>query len=221
VYILILASFLAILFNSQASAEKCPDFFRFVDFGLEAADGTVTRGGPTFRAESFDGQALLIRELSVCRGVRDLAVDGRGNPVPVVASVNYNPEGTGIDMKELRLMLVDDLASETERGAAAHRAKLERPGAFVTRGSNYLCASLKGSDKISCQLTSPFGGNFALVVYCDALECKMPVLAVKENVIAVSTWLRSKASPGDHKALASEIVEKIQKVHGFLAPLSS
>jgi hypothetical protein len=60
-----------------------------------------------------------------------------------------------------------------------------------------------------------------LVVYCDAIECKMPVLGVKENVVAVSTWHPSKTSPGDHEALASEILEKVQKVHDFLAPLSS
>jgi len=221
VHKLILASVLTLLLNSQASAEKCPDFFRFVDFGIEAADGTFTRGGPIFRAEGFDGQALLIRDLTVCRIVRDLTPDGRGNPIPVVASVNYNPEKTGMNLKELRLMLLENPVSETERNAAEHRARLEDPNAHVTRGSNYLCVSLNGSKRTSCQVTSPFGSNLALVVHCDPVGCRMPVLWVKGRVSAAATWLPSAVALADHEALASEIVYKIQGVHDFLAPLSS
>lgn len=209
-----------ILFKGQASAEGCPDFFRFVDFGLETQDGTI-RGGPTYRAEGVDGQALLIRELSVCRDVRDVALDGRGNPIPVVTSVNYDPENTGMDLIELRLTVVEDIVSEAEHNAAEHRTRLERQVAIIRRGPDYLCASLEEPNKISCQFKSPFGGNLALVVYCDPLECRMPVLALNEKVIAIATWLPSKASLKDHEAAALEIADKVQQVHDFLAPLSS
>lgn len=212
---------LLMFFNAQASAQDCPDFFRFVDFGLKAADGTVHRGGPTYRAEGFDGKALLIRELTICRQVRELAVDGRGNPIPVVTSIDYDPEKTDIDLMELRLEAVDDIASETERNASGHRARLEQPNIVTTQGSNYLCASFEGSDSFSCQLVSPFGGNLALVVHCTRSACRMPVLAVKDNIAAAASWRPSEAAMKRPGAWASEIADRVQQVHGFLAPLSS
>jgi hypothetical protein len=218
---ILLTCFLLLGFNIHASAGDCPGFFRFVDFGLTAPDGSVNRGGPTYRAEGFDGQALLIRDLTVCRAVRDLAVDGRGNPIPVVTSTSYNPEKTGIDLEDLRLVAVDDAASETERNAAGHRARLERPDAVITQGSNHLCASLGASGTTSCQLVSPFGGNDALVVYCDAGACRMPALAVREQIIAAASWRPSPAALSDPEVLASEIAGRVRQIHDFLAPLSS
>jgi len=218
---IIVTCFLLILCSGQARAENCPDFFRFVDFGREAPGGEIHRGGPTFRAESFGGEALLIRDRTTCRRVRDLASDGRGNPIPVVASVDYDPEKTGIGLNELRLTGVEDVASETERNAAGHREKLDRPIAVTSRGSNFLCASVEGSGTVSCQLISPFGGNLALVVYCSPVECEMPVLAVKPHVIASAKWRPSHVSLSDHEALARQITDKVQQIHDFLAPLSS
>jgi hypothetical protein len=68
---------------------------------------------------------------------------------------------------------------------------------------------------------SPFGGNLALVVYCDPLECRMPALAVNEQIIATASWPPSHASASDHTAAALEIARKIKQLHDFLAPLSS
>lgn len=218
---IIFTSLLLMLFGTQASAQDCPDFFRFVDFGLEAPDGTIHRGGATYRAEGFDGQALVIRELTICRDVRELAVDGRGNPIPVVTSINYSPEKTGIDLTELRLAAVDDIASETERNASGYRARLDQPDVVTTQGSDHLCASLKRADTFSCQLVSPFGGNLPLVVHCTPSECRLPVLAVKQNIAAAASWRPSEAAMKDPEAWASEIVERVQQLHDFLAPLSS
>lgn len=218
---IIFTSLLLIFMNSQARAGDCPDFYRFVDFGLEATDGTIHRGGPTYRAEGFDGQALLIRELTECRQVRDLSVDGRGNPVPVVTSVNYNPERTGIELEELRLEAVSDVVEETERAAAEHRSRLEENDAVVTNGSTYLCASSQGSGRFSCQLVSPFGGNLALVVYCTRSDCKVPALAVKANIVVQASWIPSDAATKDPELWAMEIADRVQEIHDFLAPLSS
>lgn len=209
-----------ILSNSPASAEGCPDFFRFVDFGLDTPDGAL-RGGPTYRAESFDGHALMIQELTVCNDVRDLASDGHGNPIPIVTSVHYDPDITSLDLKELRLTVLEDIASEAEQNAAEHRAKLESQSAIIMRGPDYLCASLEKPDGISCQFMSPVGGSIALVVYCDPFECRIQVLALNEKVIAVVTWLPSETSLRDHEAATLEMAEKVQQVHDFLAPLSS
>jgi hypothetical protein len=218
---IIFTSLLLMFFNAQANAQNCPEFFRFVDFGLEAPDGTIHRGGPTYRAEGFDGQALLIRDLTVCREVRNLAIDGRGNPIPVVTSINYSPEKTGIDLKELRLTIVEDVAAETERTASGHRARLERSNVVATRGPDRLCASLEGSDAFSCQLVSPFGGNLALVVYCTPLECRMPALVVKANIVAQASWVPSEAAIKSPELWAMEIADRVQEIHDFLAPLSS
>jgi len=216
--ILVLASL--VFYCGQASADACPDFFRFVDFGLDTPDG-VTRGGPTYRAESFDGQALAIAELTVCRDALNLAVDGRGNPIPVVASINYAPEKTGIDLKELRLTGVDDVALQAEGNADDHRARLDRKTAVKSRGPDYLCARLEEPNEISCQFVSPFGGNLALVIYCDPSACRMPVLALNEKVIATAVWQPSEASLRDQEAAPLEIGDKVQQIHDFLAPLSS
>lgn len=217
----LLTCFLLVVFQAHASAEDCPDFFRFVDFGLKAQDGTINRGGPTYRAEGFDGEALLIRDLTVCRAALELAVDGRGNKIPVVTSVSYSPEKTGIDLAQLRLVAVEDAASETERNAADHRARLERPDTVTTQGSTHLCASIVSPPTTSCQLVSPFGGNLALVIYCDAGECRMPALAVRDQIIATATWLPSPAAMSNPEALAAEIADRVQQIHDFLAPLSS
>jgi len=218
---IIVTCFLMILFISPARAEGCPDFFRFVDFGSEAPDGTIHRGGPTYRAESLGGEALLIRELTVCRRLANLAVDGRGNPIPVVTSIDYDPEKTAIGLTELRLASVEDVVSETERNAARHRETLDQSLAAITQGSSFLCARLSAAATVSCQLISPFGGNLALVVYCEPTECRMPGLAVKAHVIATAAWRPSQDTWSDTEALASEIAGKVQQVHDFLAPLSS
>tara|TARA_R110002020_G_scaffold86758_2_gene214201 strand:+ start:5766 stop:6431 length:666 start_codon:yes stop_codon:yes gene_type:complete len=218
---IIVTCFLMILLNSPAQAESCPDFYRFVDFGSEAPDGTIRRGGPTYRAESLGGEALLIRDRTVCRRVADLAVDGRGNPIPVVARIDYDPIKTAIDLTELRLASVEDVVSATERSAARHRDTLDRSDAAINQGSSFLCARLSAAASVSCQLISPFGHNLALVVYCEPIECRMPALAVKAQVIATAAWRPSRELWSDPWALASEIAGKVQQIHDFLAPLSS
>jgi hypothetical protein len=218
---IIFTSLLLIFLNSQARAADCPDFFRFVDFGLEAADGTIHRGGQTYRAEGFDGQALLIRELTECRKLRDLSVDGRGNPVPVVTSISYDPEKSGIELEELRLKAVSDVVAETERAAAEHRSRLEESDAVVTNGATYLCASSQNLDSFSCQLVSPFGGNLALVAYCTRSDCTVSALAVKANIVAQASWVPSEAAIKSPELWAMEIADRVQEIHDFLAPLSS
>ena len=218
---IITALLLLLVLNNQARAENCPDFYRFVDFGLKASDGTLYRGGPTYRAEGLDGQELLIQEQSTCLAISDRAIDGRGNPIPIVTSVYYKSEKVGINLQELRLTTTDNVEMETERNAVEHRAKLDQNFAIVTKGSNYLCANLQGSESISCQLVSPFGDNLALVVYCSSLECRMPVLPIEQNVIAVARWRLPNAAWTDQKALALDIVGQVEQIHTFLVPLSS
>lgn len=211
---------LAVLFSVPASAEECPVFYRFVDFGQETSNGPI-RGGPTYRAEGFDGQALLIRDRTLCRQGLHLAVDGRGNPIPIVSTVSYDPEKTGISLTLLRLTVPESIRAEAERNAAEHRARLERPNTLVGRGADFLCARLDAPNRISCQFVSPFGSDLPLVVYCDAVECRLPIMALNEKVVAVAIWVPTQVVSGDFDAATTEIGSKVRQVHGFLAPLSS
>ena len=216
-----IASLLLIFCASQASAQNCPDFFRFVDFGLEGRDGAISRGGPIFRAESLSGQPLLLRDRTECLGVREVSVDGRGNPIPVVTSIQYSPEKTNIDLTELRVAVVDDTETAAEKNARIHRAGLKQSDTEITRGANFFCASFKESLEMSCQLESPYPGNIALVVYCDALQCTMPVLAIDEQILVSAVWASGGSFLSDPATAGPDIFDKIQRIHDFLGPLSS
>ena len=139
-----LAAVFAILFASHALAEDCPRFYRFVDFGIEGDDGVIYRGGPAFRVEGFDGHLLVHATRTQCLGVRDVLADGHGNPIPVVASIDYDPVRTGADLIALRVAKADDLRTVAEENAAAHRANLEQVGAVETRGESSLCVRRDG-----------------------------------------------------------------------------
>lgn len=216
-----IAPFLFIIATGQAQAQSCPDFFRFVDFGLEARDGTLHRGGTILRAESFEGEPLLLREKTLCRAVQEVSKDGPGNPIPVVSSIDYDPAKTGIPLIELRILSVKDATAQAEENAAAHRAALDRPDTEITRGSNFLCAAQPEPGTLSCQLLSPYPGNAPLVVYCDALRCEMPGLAINTRLLARAAWTNASAGAGSAEAAGTDILSTLEQIHGFLTPLSS
>ncbi len=214
-------AFLGVILSAgQASADNCPDFYRFVDFGLFAQDGRVYRGGPTFRAESLEGAPLMLRGRSECRKIRDISKDGHGNPIPVVTRVYYKPERTGIDLTELTLRSVDRNDAEAEENASAHRASLARADTATTRGADFLCAQTSDDDTLSCQIVSPYPGNIALVVYCDARQCDMPAMAVQEGIMVGAVWPRPPETLDKPEKTGSDIVEKARQIHDFLDPLS-
>lgn len=205
---------------NSANAQNCPDFYRFVDFGIKANDGLFYRGGTVFRAEGFEGQALLLSRETKCRDVRDISKDGHGNPIPVVTSINYDPGKTGIDLNELRLSRVDDTKIAAEKNADLHQQSLEYPDIVSTRGPNFLCASEK-QQALSCQLVSPYPGYIPLVVYCDFERCKMPVLAVSETLQVSASWDIGAKLSNSPEMLGTEISNKAQQIHDFLKPLSA
>ncbi|MEP5731668.1 MAG: hypothetical protein ABJL67_20090 [Sulfitobacter sp.] len=214
------ASILLMLFAGVVNAQNCPDFFRFVDFGLEGHDGVIYRGGPIFRAESLNGSPLLLRDRTKCRAIRDIASDGHGNPIPVVTSINYDPVKTGIDLSELQLSLVEDAAGSAEQNALAHRAVLDRSETERVQGPNFICARHQKDDTISCQLVSPYPGNIALVIYCTAWVCEMPVLAVYEQIQIGAKWPSNITLVNDLNTAGMAISDKVQKIYTFLDPLS-
>ena len=214
-----LAAVFAILFASHASAQDCPRFYRFVDFGIEGDDGVIYRGGPAFRVEGFDGHLLVHSSGTQCLGVRDVLTDGHGNPIPVVASIDYDPARTGADLMALRVAQDDDLRTAADENAAAHRATLEQVGAVVTRSESSLCVRPEGLVDTSCQVVSPYPGDTPLLVYCDAVICRMAVMALVDDIFAAAEWASGPSFTG---AMAGfEIAKRVKAIHDFLTPLSA
>lgn len=208
-----LAAFLFVLFANAAFAEGCPPNYRFVDFGVEGSDGVLRRGGTIFRAFDGNGTALLLHDRSICRAVEELSKDGRALPIPVVSSVEVDLEVAGLDLAALQMIAVDDAVAEAEASAARHRATLALPDAVIQRGDSYLCAAAPETDAVSCQIISPYTAIAPLVVYCDARQCRMPVLARDENLAISAGWQQSTRDPA---ALAQDITGKVQNIYDFL-----
>jgi hypothetical protein len=215
------AIFIALLLSNQANAQDCPSFYRFVDFGLEGNDGRIYRGGTTFRAESFDGQSLILKSQTKCRAVREISKDGHGNPIPVVSSVDYDPSVMDVRLDKLNISIVDSTDTIAKESAKSHQDRVARPDAKLTRGSNFLCVTLRAKDGLSCQLVSPYSGNRPLYVYCDVAKCTMPVLAIDSQLAASAGWPSDDISTDNPSSAGIKISKKVFKIHDFLKPLSA
>lgn len=216
-----IATLFFVLFAGQASAQNCPDFYRFVDFGIESNDGIMHRGGPVFRAEGFDGQLLLLEPRTECLPVRDVSKDGHGNPIPVVTSIDYDPAKTSVVLTGLRVAAVETAQETANNNAKAHRARLERAGAKLTRGDSFLCVDHADEAAVSCQLVSPYPGNAALVVYCDGKLCTMPSMVVDEKIVIAANWASEPSFLALEAQIGPAILEKIGEIRDFINPLSA
>lgn len=214
-----LVALFTILFAGHALAEDCPRFHRFVDFGIEGEDWVIYRGGPAFRVEGFDGHLLVLSSGIQCLTVRDVLADGHGNPIPMVASIDYDPARTGSDLIALRVAKAEDLRMAAEESAAAHRAALKQAGAVETLGESWLCVRREGVGDTSCQVVSPYPGNTPLVIYCDAAICRMPFMALVYDIFAAAEWVSGPSFTGGMAGL--EIIKRVEAIHEFLNPLSA
>jgi hypothetical protein len=217
-----LSILLVLLFSSSVtSAASCPEFFRFVDFGQIGNDGVVYRSGSFFRAEDFDGSALLDRQHTECIEVSEANTDGHGYSIPVVTSINYNPVKAKLDVLELRVSRWADTHLAAEDNAVIHRQRLDQSDVKLTQGEDFLCVHISADDALSCQVVSPYEGNHALVVYCDSLLCEMPVMAVNEYLSVSAKWSLKLADVQGEDSAGTEVVRKIAQIHGFLKPITS
>lgn len=217
----LIALLVSALWANLAAAQSCPDFYRFVDFGLESSDGVIHRGGPVFRAETLEGEPLLVMPETNCIQVRDISADGHGNPMPVVTSFNYDPQKFGVSLVSLQISKVADAKAAAADSALPHQQDLAGGQMTATQGADFLCASPKAADRISCQVVSPYPGNAALVVYCDAAQCRMPALAVGERILVSAIWANEASSLNAPEDAGKRIITKVQKIHDQLEPLSS
>jgi hypothetical protein len=202
----------------HASAQSCPDFYRFVDFGLPDSTGALHRGGPVFRAEGFTGDALLVDAMTECLPITDVARDGRGNAIPVVSAIGYDPENAGLSLTELRVRALPDTYEAAARNGRAHRAALLRAGVATRTGPTFLCADGESADTASCQVVSPFDDDIDLFVYCDATECTMPVMAINRRLAVSAAWVRDERDLSD---LGESVSGKVLRIQAFLSPLAS
>lgn len=218
-----LASFFAIQFYGahQAHAQDCPDYYRFVDFGLKDSKGTLYRGGIVLRAEGFSAEALLLEDKTQCLKVRDLAKDGHGNPIPVVASVDYIPQIIGIGLQTLRVTKSTNTTQAANKNASSHLARMQKPGAEITHGENFVCAKDTNAQALSCQLVSPYAGNTALVIHCKANTCQMPVMAINAELMVTAVWESSDELLNNPQTAGTNFTTKAQQIHDFLKPLSA
>lgn len=198
--------------------QHCPSYFRFVDFGLPDGAGGMTRGGPLFRAESLGGTSLLARDQTRCRGLRDIALDGHGNPIPVVTAITYRAEKTGLDLTALAAVLTPDSGLAASSAARRHRAQT---GQEQLKGAASLCRYVPNTRQISCQLVSPYPGNVDLVVYCEATGCQMPVLAVHPQIAVSAAWQVEEAFWDSPEQAGQALLARVQAIAAFLKPLTS
>lgn len=217
---IITAVFLA-LGAGHASAQACPDFFRFVDFGLQDPEGRFLRGGPLYRAESLTGRTLLLMDETECRDVSDIARDGHGNPVPVVTRAVYDVEKSDVDVNHLSVVFSDDTRAAAASNSQVHRKRLGSANATQIKTDRSLCAKTKHQRDISCQVVPPYPGNIDLVVYCKATLCNMPVLAVSETIQISAKWEVATPFWNASDTAGDAILDKIDAIVAFFAPLSS
>ncbi|TFL19824.1 hypothetical protein [Jannaschia formosa] len=205
---------LSLLAAAPAQAEECPGFYRFVEFGLLDRDGMLRPGGTVLRGIDAEGAPILRTDATVCQAIQGVRRDGPGNPIPIVSEVAFDPALLPLDLGALRLSAHDDLAALTERIAAPHRAALA--GAEPVTGPDFLCVS--GPAVESCQLASPYGPDFPLVVYCDDAGCEMPALAYDDRIAVSARWDRQATTPEE---LGPEIRSRIEALRAFLAAQSN
>lgn len=201
----------------QVQAQACPDFFRFVDFGVQDREGRFQRGGPIFRAESLTGRSLLELSATQCRRVAHIASDGHGNPIPVVTRVTYDVDRLDIDLTRLEVSYAEDTEVAAFENARMHRRHLRQ--AASVKGAHSLCVAL--GEVMSCQVVSPYLRSVDLVVYCDPALCRMPVLAVAPRIVMSAEWEAGAALWAQPERAGEVIYQKLRALHGFFEPLTS
>jgi len=188
-------------FITPSNAQTCPDYYRFVDFGLEDDSGVMYRGGTLLRAEGFSAD--------------------HGNPIPVVKSIHYIPEIISAELRELQVSRVKDTEVLADNNITKHSTYLRDPDTITTKGENYICATVTTKRLLSCQLTSPYPGNISLIVYCNAAKCNMPVFAINKELMISASWRTNDSLLRDPKKAGSQSVAKAQQIYDFLKPLSA
>ncbi|MEO9651871.1 MAG: hypothetical protein ABJ360_24915 [Roseobacter sp.] len=201
----------------QVVAQSCPDYFRFVDFGISGADGALQRGGPVFRVVE-DGVSLLGGSPVTCLNIPYMFTDGHSLAIPVVTDIGYAPHLVAPNLSELAVKTVyGEARGQAEQNARAHRALLNKAAIQVTRGSDFLCAAQSATTEVtvSCEIINPYDPAFPLVVYCSEQVCRMPVMAIDGTLKIAARWRNLETIDG--AAIGPSISEMVTQIHAFTA----
>jgi hypothetical protein len=212
----LIAILILMMAASQSVAQNCPDFYRFVDFGLIGRDGSINRGGIVLRAEGFNGDALLISTQTQCLDVRDLAKDGRGNSIPLVSQISYDPNVSTLPFNAISVAVSPDMTARAEAAAVPHRVSLADAETVQTTGPKSLCVRRSDSVNFTCQIAQPYARDAPLIVSCNGTVCEMPVLAITDALYVSASW-----SINDSMIADAEIVAHVDRLTAFLDPLSA
>ncbi|AXI47702.1 hypothetical protein C1J03_17825 [Sulfitobacter sp. SK012] len=206
----------ACLWINHAQAQSCPEYFRFVDFGAITADGSLLRGGPTFKVKR-DGEPLFESGSVACTDIEPVFTDGHNQPIPLVTALSYSsnlvaPEMTNLNIKRLSATSAK-LAQEPLEG---HRIARSAAGNSATQGADFLCVhvDLSPSQTISCEVVSPFDTTLSFIVACNDTACAMSGMAIEKAVNISAGWtISGTATLEEAGATASDIATKI---HAFI-----
>lgn len=207
--------------GSAAQAQDCPDFYRFVDFGVVDDAGLMYRGGPLLRAENFDEDRLLIEDETICLDVWPTLTDGRGNPMPLVSEIHYDPAAIGAPFTELTVRATTDTTAAATQSGVVYTDWRDDPASQLTQGETFLCARTDLTPHIGCQLVSPYSTEAPLNVYCHEGACRLPVLAMDERVFVSARWDIDVDYMNDPDAAGASMMEAVHAIHDFMAPLSA
>ena len=160
---------------------------------------------------------LLVPSTVICHTVEENAVDGRGLKIPVVSRFDVDLAAAGLSFERLQIRAADNIADTAETNALRHRQTLAKTGTVVAQSDTFLCAQPANAKTVSCQFVAPYDPAPALVIYCAAQQCVMPVLGFNPQIMISAQWLRTPDTAlGDPMEVGLEISKKLQDIQTFL-----
>lgn len=214
-----LITFWLLLCAGQVAAFDCPDYYRFVDFGLEDSTGTLNAGGPRVRVEGFDGIGLLKWETATCLDLPFMRRDGFGNIIPVVEGITFDRGVLPVAVFALHLRRQPDIAARAEGSAAPHRTQVAAPQAKVTQGEAFLCVQWGNGRNVSCQFPALDRENLPLIVICGSEVCDLPVLHVGSGLEISATWPAPDDVVANPQSVAPQLYQRVRDIKAFIDTL--
>ncbi len=199
----------------SAAAGACPDYFRFVDFGTQDANGALIRGGPIFRIEQ-DDRSLLRDDTTTCLDVGPVFTDGHNQPMPVVNTIGYAPALVDPALTSLSVTRITGGAQRaSDANAMTHEAAKTQDSVEITNGADHLCVSLAFAftKTISCEVANPFDPTFPLVIYCADGDCTMTVMAIDDDIVVSADWSDQSDTP---QAVGAATSDTVDGIHSFI-----
>lgn len=197
-------------------AQSCPEYFRFVDFGLMDADEKLHSGGATFKVKR-EGMPLFENGSVVCRDIAPVFTDGHNQPIPLVTSFKYEPTLVARNLTDLSITrATNTLVNDVPTVAQRHRKARNKAGVDVMKGSDFLCVTGEAASPrtISCEVVNPFDTTTSFFVACTGKTCAMSGMAIDDAIMVSGGW--SSSENASEKATGEVASEIAGKIHTFI-----